>query len=246
MARLKQLEPKKETIGGLNFYIRPFPAMVAANLTGDLASLLTPVLAALMPLVGDSDNEGDDEDGDLMDIDVNDAAASISKSMEGFSGSKVESMMKKLLIAHKNVVVELPVMDEDDVETGEYSQEILDMDIVNEIFCGDVQDMFILAFYVIRLNFNGFFKETRRPIWESRRGYSEEDEEDIVKYGKLDTSQFSELELRMYILIKAKLASMFELKEYYTLDEALKLYALYRMDMDIQNGKAEEMRERRE
>lgn len=66
--------------------------------------------------------------------------------------------MKKLLIAHKNVVVELPVMDEDDVETGEYSQEILDMDIVNEIFCGDVQDMFILAFYVIRLNFNGFFK----------------------------------------------------------------------------------------
>ena len=52
MARLKQLEPKKETIGGLNFYIRPFPAMIAANLTGDLASLLTPVLAALMPLVG--------------------------------------------------------------------------------------------------------------------------------------------------------------------------------------------------
>ena len=135
MARLKQLEPKKETIGGLNFYIRPFPAMVAANLTGDLASLLTPVLAA----------------------------ASISKSMEGFSGSKVESMMKKLLIAHKNVVVELPVMDEDDVETGEYSQEILDMDIVNEIFCGDVQDMFILAFYVIRLNFNGFFKRLAGP-----------------------------------------------------------------------------------
>lgn len=48
MARLKQLEPKKETIGGLNFYIRPFPAMIAANLTGDLASLLTPVLAALI------------------------------------------------------------------------------------------------------------------------------------------------------------------------------------------------------
>ena len=163
MTRLKQLEPKKETIGGLNFYIRPFPAMVSANLTGDLASLLTPVLAALMPLVGNGDDEGDGEDGDLMDIDVNDAAASISKSMEGFSGNKVESMMKKLLIAHKNVVVELPVTDEDDVETGEYSQEILDMDIVNEIFCGDVQDMFILAFYVIQLNFNGFFKRLAGP-----------------------------------------------------------------------------------
>lgn len=65
-----------------------------------------------------------------------------------------------MLITHKNVVVELPVMDEDDVETGEYSQEILDMDIVNEIFCGDVQDMFILAFYVIRLNFNGFSRDS--------------------------------------------------------------------------------------
>ena len=52
MARLRQTEPKKETIGDYNFYIKPFPAMVAANLTGDLASLLTPVLAALLPLVG--------------------------------------------------------------------------------------------------------------------------------------------------------------------------------------------------
>ena len=50
----------------------------------------------------------------------------------------------------------------------------------------------------------------------------------------------------MYILIKAKIASKFELEEYYTLDEALKLYALYRMDMDIQKGKDEEMRERRD
>ena len=50
----------------------------------------------------------------------------------------------------------------------------------------------------------------------------------------------------MYILIKAKIASKFELEEYYTLDEALKLYVLYRMDMDIQNGMAVEIRERRD
>ena len=71
--------------------------------------------------------------------------------------------MKKLLITYENVIVELPVEDEDGVKTGEYEQEILDMDIVNEIFCGDVQDMFILAFYVIRLNFNGFFKRLAGP-----------------------------------------------------------------------------------
>lgn len=164
MSRLRQLEPKKETIGEFNFYIKPFPAMVAANLTGDLASLLTPVLAALMPLVGNTSDDTEDEaDGGLMDIDVNDAAASISKSMEGFSGKKVESMMKKLLISYKNVAVEMPELDEDGVETGEYEQELLDMDLVNEIFCGNVQDMFILAFYVIRLNFNGFFKKLAGP-----------------------------------------------------------------------------------
>lgn len=46
----------------------------------------------------------------------------------------------------------------------------------------------------------------------------------------------------MYLLIKAQLASKFELEEYYTLDEALKLYALYQMDADIENGRAEDMR----
>lgn len=159
MARLRQTEPKKESINNYNFYIKPFPAMVAANLTGELASLLTPVLAALMPLVGNENEEKSEGDGGLLDIDVNQAAASMAKSMEGFSGNKVESMMKKLLVAHKNIVVEIPAMDEDDIETGEYEQEVLDMDLVNEIFCGEVQDMFILAFYVIRLNFNGFFKK---------------------------------------------------------------------------------------
>lgn len=163
MARLRQTEPKKETIGQYTFYIKPFPAMVAVNLSGELASLLTPVLAAILPLVGNDSGEDEDTDGGLMDVDVNDAAVAMSKSMAGFSGQKVESMMKKLLIAYKNIAVEFPELDEDGVETGEMQAETLDMDIVNEIFCGEVQDMFILAFYVIRLNFNGFFKRIAGP-----------------------------------------------------------------------------------
>ena len=35
---------------------------------------------------------------------------------------------------------------------------------------------------------------------------------------------------------------MEELKETYTLDEALKLYALYQMDQDIQQGHADELK----
>jgi hypothetical protein len=48
----------------------------------------------------------------------------------------------------------------------------------------------------------------------------------------------------MYVLIKARVASMWELKNCYTLDEALKLYALYSMDRDIEAAQAEEMKDR--
>lgn len=46
----------------------------------------------------------------------------------------------------------------------------------------------------------------------------------------------------MYVLIKARLASKMELETVYTLDEALKLYALYCMDQDIERGQAEELK----
>lgn len=48
--------------------------------------------------------------------------------------------------------------------------------------------------------------------------------------------------MRMYTLIKARIASKSELESEYTLDEALKLYALYRMDVDIQNAETEQMK----
>lgn len=48
----------------------------------------------------------------------------------------------------------------------------------------------------------------------------------------------------MYLLIKAKLASMWELKNCYTLTEALKLYALYRMEQDVEAGRIKEIEKR--
>ena len=48
----------------------------------------------------------------------------------------------------------------------------------------------------------------------------------------------------MYTLVSMKLASMKELKTCYTLDEALKLYALWRMAQDIEAGKGNELKEK--
>ena len=46
----------------------------------------------------------------------------------------------------------------------------------------------------------------------------------------------------MYIIIGHKLASKSELEDSYTLDEALKLYALWRMTQDIEAFHADEMK----
>ena len=46
----------------------------------------------------------------------------------------------------------------------------------------------------------------------------------------------------MYVLIKEKVASMWELKNVYTLGEALKLHALVQMEKDVERCHSEDMR----
>ena len=48
---MKRLTPVVKEIGDNKFYIRPFSAFTAANMTGDLANVATPILAAIAPLV---------------------------------------------------------------------------------------------------------------------------------------------------------------------------------------------------
>ena len=139
---MKQLEPTVEKVGGKKFYITPFPAFKAANLTGELASVLAPLLGVLAPLVND---------GSLMNVDAGKAAEAMANCTV-IDGDKLERLMQKLLLGG-HIVTE--VQNED----GEIEGQRLDMDLANEIFCGEVQDMFVLCFHVIKLNFNGFFKK---------------------------------------------------------------------------------------
>lgn len=145
---MKQLESREVTVGENIFYIRPLPAFKAANLSGELAALVLPLvtgLTSLIPAGTSAENMGNG----LFDIDVKDAGPAISAAFSSLSGDKIEAILKHLLIAGKNISVEVP---------GERVQ-ILTEDVANEVFCEDVQDMFILAFEVIRTNYNGFFKK---------------------------------------------------------------------------------------
>lgn len=144
---MKQQEATRIAIGDYNFYITQFPAMTAANMTGDLAALATPVLVGLAPILGKALNQ---EDGSVLNTDIGGEAPAIAGAFSAITGDKLERLLQKLLIDHKNISYE--GMDDEKPQR-------LDKDAVNEVFCGEVQDMFILAFDVIKLNFSGFFKK---------------------------------------------------------------------------------------
>ncbi len=147
MNTLKQLEYREVTVGENIFYIRPLPAFKAANMTGELAALVLPLISGLAPLLSAVDSEK--EGNGLLDIKVEDAAPAIAGAFSSIEGDKVEQILRHLLIAGSNISVEQP---------GEKAR-LLTEDLANEVFCTDVQDMFILAFEVIRTNYSGFFKK---------------------------------------------------------------------------------------
>ena len=144
---MKQQNPITKTIGDYNFYIRPFGAMTASKMTGDLAALVTPMLGAVAPLIGKQLNA---EDGSLLDINVEDLGPALTGVFSTLTGDNLERMMGQLLIDHKNIHF-------DSIENKEVK--LLDRDELDEIFCMELQDMFILAFEVLKLNYSGFFRK---------------------------------------------------------------------------------------
>lgn len=148
---MKQLESTEKKIGKATFYIRPFPAFTAANISGELSALIAPMIGGIAPLIN---GVKVDKNGvaDLMDMQVEDALPALSNAFSGLSGDKFEKLMKQLLINHQNISV-----CSEEATDGEVKK--LTLDLANEVFCGEVQDMYILCFEVIRINFNGFFKK---------------------------------------------------------------------------------------
>lgn len=141
---MKRMEVTEKQIGENTFYLRPFPAFTAANISGELASLITPMISGLAPVFAGKSMD------QVMTMEMEDAMPAFSDAFSALSGDKVERMMKKLLVDHENISVDIP-------ETGK--TEVLNLDLANEVFCGDVQDMFLLCFEVIKINFSGFFRK---------------------------------------------------------------------------------------
>lgn len=149
---MKQMEATVVNVGETRCYITPFPAFKAANISGELASVLAPLLSSLFPLVGAMKEEGKS----VMDIDIDsidaERAAEAVMNCPMISGDKLEALMRKLLLGG-HIVVKVTN------DEGESEAQRLDMDLANELFCGEIQEMFTLCFHVVKLNYKGFFKK---------------------------------------------------------------------------------------
>ena len=123
-----------------HFYVRPFPAFRAANISGEVIKVIIPIIGSVLPFVSTSG------DTSVLDTDLATIAPEITKAFESLSWDAVEKLLRDLLVRGNNIAVDF---------NGETKP--LTEDLVNELFCGEVQDMYILAFHVIRINYGGFF-----------------------------------------------------------------------------------------
>lgn len=158
---MKQTETTMKKVGNTKFYITPFPAFSAAKISGELISVLAPVLGGLAPMLKGVDMsdanklKGADASkaADLMDMNIDEVLPVLADSLAQVDGNKLEHLARQLLTDNKNIAYEN--------EEGE--AERLTYDAANEIFCGEIQDMILLCWEVIKLNFNGFFKKIAGP-----------------------------------------------------------------------------------
>ena len=145
----KMMNPTEQKIGENTFYIYPLPAFTAANLSADVVSLLAPLVGGIAgALAAGSKDDGTGENKSLMDMDVSEAAPHIARAFSLLSADKTEQLLRNLL-TNKNVGVK---------QEGSPDADYLTEDKCNEIFCGNVQNMFILAFHVIKVNYGDFFE----------------------------------------------------------------------------------------
>jgi len=145
---MKQFEITQKTIDGNTFYIQPFPAFTAANLSGEITSLILPLVGKAAPALTTALKKGGESS--ILDLDAESVVPALTNGLASVSGDRVESLLKKLLTDHKKITV---------LSDGEKEPQLLTEDKVNEIFCGDVQGLFVLAFEVIKSNYSGFFKK---------------------------------------------------------------------------------------
>ena len=156
---MKQLEPIYKKVGEDEFCIFPMSAFAAANLSGNLIKTIAPAITVLMSMF-DGKSINDIAETQINDID----GEAIAAAFAGIDGDKLEKLLKQTLLGGSRISVT-----NDDYPEGQRLTE----DIINELFCLNVQNMFVLAFHVIMANYSGFFKKPMHPSGDATEASTE-------------------------------------------------------------------------
>lgn len=138
---MKRMETTEKVIGENTFYIRPFSAFTAANISAELTSVLSPMIGSVGVLIGKVDASGAEDSGaedsvdlaDIMNLDMEKALPALAAAFGSLSGDRMEKLMLRLLVDNKNIAVEGEATDGRTVQMSK--------DLADEVFCGEVQDI---------------------------------------------------------------------------------------------------------
>lgn len=147
------LKKNEVHVGGATFYVAPFPVFTSARITAMLAKVVSPVIGSIIVLLG-GDEEEEEGDGVLVTSDLDSAMQAFASAMGTLNPADFERLMRELLVNSRNIVW----ANEENREG-----EILTEDDLNALFAGDVQNMYILAYNVLKTNFRGFFEKFKSP-----------------------------------------------------------------------------------
>ena len=152
---MKQMETTKKKIGENTFYIKPFPAFTAANITALLAKTIGPLLGGLGGLTKNGSTAEE-----IMNSDLSEVLPAMTGALADIDPDQLERLVQKLISDYKNVSVSGPAT--------ENEVEILTYDLANEVFCGELIDMVKLCIEVCKVNFGGFFSKLNLPSGDLR------------------------------------------------------------------------------
>lgn len=152
---LKSITPTTVTYDGIDFAIFPFPAMPAAMISGDLAQFVGPIIAGVIPIIGEGNSAeeiGENSIDRMLSMSNAELLPYLNAALSTINGENVQKILTELLIKYGNINCEYS-----DEVTGVRKQEKLTRNLLDELFIGRLDSMLMLALDVVKLNFADFF-----------------------------------------------------------------------------------------
>lgn len=151
----KSAKITEQSIGEFKFYISPFGAWTAQRVMFQVKSALVKSFGGSVERMGGLAKEKNILDASLFPI--------IFQILRDLDGDVAEGLIKTLLVEHKNISFE-PI-------DSPGSREPLDFSATDTIFCGDLQNMYALAAWVIMVNYESFFDRKASPFGDLARSF---------------------------------------------------------------------------